>query len=532
MSTHLAAFAPGNFIGEYFKRHKQSGINVFLQHGITHNEFPSNYFEHNGSDLFICGAQPEYDHISNNCHYPKGQVAYTGFSRFDEFHSPKTRNQVLIMPTWRNYLRGLTKDQFKETPYFKAWDSLLRNNQLNESLEKQGLTLVFYIHYSLQQYSDCFSGYGPNVVVADFDHYDVQTLLKESKLLITDYSSIAFDFAYMRKPLLYYQFDYEGFYGKHYKHSYFSHESDGFGAAAKDEKSLVPLILQNIAGCFKLEAKYEERIRRFFPLFDADNSKRIFKQIVLKQFEKKRARGNRAVPHLIFAGDDYGRNHEASKGIEEAFKSGVIQQSTMIVNKYDESLIDKNFVKTHPIGLHLNIIDSDIDKTRKGEIKDLKHLEKVFLSKLSYFFLKKADKALIAKYAEQQFATFVQISDSKFWDSHGHTHTKLPILKVIIPIAKKYGITHARLSKNLAASHSLFNVVYKRAVNRLIRKNFKTHDYFGSVDDLFRAHLSNKKYQGKTIEIMTHPFINEKGELVNRNDYGFDLISAFLQPTE
>ena len=45
-TTHLAAFAPGNYIGEYFKHHKQRGINVFLQHGITHNGFPSNYYEH------------------------------------------------------------------------------------------------------------------------------------------------------------------------------------------------------------------------------------------------------------------------------------------------------------------------------------------------------------------------------------------------------------------------------------------------------------------------------------------------------
>lgn len=37
--------------------------------------------------------------------------------------------------------------------------------------------------------------------------YDVQQLLKESLLLITDYSSVFFDMMYMNKPVIFYQFD-------------------------------------------------------------------------------------------------------------------------------------------------------------------------------------------------------------------------------------------------------------------------------------------------------------------------------------
>ena len=96
MTTHLASFAPGNYLGEWFKHHKQKGVNVFLQHGITHNEFPSNYFEYNGNDLFICGAKPEFEHIANECHYPKGNVIYTGFARFDGLHNIETKKQILI----------------------------------------------------------------------------------------------------------------------------------------------------------------------------------------------------------------------------------------------------------------------------------------------------------------------------------------------------------------------------------------------------------------------------------------------------
>ena len=44
-----------------------------------------------------------------------------------------------------------------------------------------------------------------------------------------DYSSIAFDFAYMKKPLIYYQFDQDKYYTNHFAKGYFDCERDGFG---------------------------------------------------------------------------------------------------------------------------------------------------------------------------------------------------------------------------------------------------------------------------------------------------------------
>ena len=38
-----------------------------------------------------------------------------------------------------------------------------------------------------------------NIILADWKNYDIQELLKESAFLITDYSSVFMDFAYMRK---------------------------------------------------------------------------------------------------------------------------------------------------------------------------------------------------------------------------------------------------------------------------------------------------------------------------------------------
>lgn len=531
MSTHLAAFVPGNYIGEWFKHHKQKGINVFLQHGITHNEFPSNYYEHNGSDLFICGAKPEYDHISKNCHYPEGNVVYTGFSRFDELHDFETKNQILIMPSWRSYLQGLSKNEFKQSKYFKTYDSLLRNKELNERLEKDGIQLIFYIHYSLQQYSDCFTNYGPNVVIADFDYYDVQTLLKESKLLITDYSSIFFDFAYMKKPLIYYQFDVDEFYGKHYQRSYFDHTRDGFGKTCNDESRLVKEIITNIDNGFLLDKLYEERIYNFFPICDSNNSRRIFDSIIDKYIStKKITKQSRKTTYLIFTGDDYGRNKESTSGINKAYENGYIQQVSLMVNRSEEDHVGINELPKNKVVYHFNITEGyqSFDDTsfyaysvnQDSLARRINNTRKTFLK------IGKEDMNTINKELKHQLIKYKQLGYNCIaFDSHGHIHNRLPIAKLLITECKKESFKVARIPANIQRNHLLFDITYKKYVTQQYRKSFITTDYFCSCYDLIHTDLN--KYKGKTIEIMTHPFVYEWG-LENRRDIDFELVKKYI----
>ena len=108
------------------------------------------------------------------------------------------------------------------------------------------------------------------------------------------------------------------------------------------------------------------------------------------------------------------------------------------------------------------------------------------------------------------------------FDSHGHIHNKLPIAKEIIPVMKADGFTLVRRPSNLSKT-KLLQKVYKHKVYSLYKKNFNTYEYFGSCDDFI--HLKHyKKFKGKTIEIMTHPFIDKNGKLVNRRDIDFSLL--------
>ena len=65
---------------------------------------------------------------------------------------------------------------------------------------------------------------------------DVQALYGQCALLVTDYSSVAFNTAYLDRPAVYFQFDREEMLrGAHVgRQGYFDYERDGFGPVARD----------------------------------------------------------------------------------------------------------------------------------------------------------------------------------------------------------------------------------------------------------------------------------------------------------
>jgi CDP-glycerol glycerophosphotransferase (TagB/SpsB family) len=248
-----------------------------LQHGVTKDDIPALHFDRTGVQLFVCGARPEYDYICEEFGYPSGAVQYTGFARYDTLHDAKTKHQILIMPTWRKYISN--ENDFLESEFYRQWDQVLQSKRLAEYLEENDLSVIFYPHYEMQKYLHLFHPGSERIMLADFANYDVQTLLKESKLLVTDYSSVFFDFAYMRKPVVYFQFDQEEFFAKHYNRGYFSYQTMGFGPVTECVDATVDAMIQSTESGFLPTDEYQNRMEAFYPLYDRKNCERIYDAI-------------------------------------------------------------------------------------------------------------------------------------------------------------------------------------------------------------------------------------------------------------
>src|SRR5581483_773963 len=111
--------------------------------------------------------------------------------------------------------------------------------------------------------------------------YDYRTAFSKSGVLVTDYSSVAFDFAYLKKPVVYAQFDKAKFYTEHpWDPGYFSYDEDGFGPVAYDYEDTVREVVKTIDSDCEMSAKYIRRVERFFYKFDKHNSQRVYDAIV------------------------------------------------------------------------------------------------------------------------------------------------------------------------------------------------------------------------------------------------------------
>ena len=270
---------------------------VFLQHGITQNDISGWLNKYNKNIRgFITAAKPETKSLLEyNYFYKEENVWLTGFARFDRlYHNEK--KYITLMPTWRQYLmNGYDKEtgvwnigpQFKGSDYFKFYNSLINDERLISACKKYGYTLCFLPHPNIIPHIDVFDK-NENVKFYSLnDQY--RDVYAESNLVLTDYSSAAFDFAYLRKPIVYMQFDADEFFrGEHVAmRGYFDYERDGFGEVVKTVDETVDTIISYMQNDCKMKDEYRKRVDDFFAFDDKNSCQRIADKILTLTKNKK-----------------------------------------------------------------------------------------------------------------------------------------------------------------------------------------------------------------------------------------------------
>ena len=262
---------------------------VFLQHGITKDDVSEWLGRFNKNiDGIVCAARPEADAFeSGKYHYPHECVWRTGFPRFDKLYD-NSKRYITVMPTWRMYLsvwdkshRGVWKTggSFERSKYFSFYNNLLNDETLIDTAKRYGYRICFFPHPNVSGSIKLFKKH-PDVIFFDTQKED-RDVFAESDLILTDYSSAVFDFAYLRKPVIYTQFDKDEFFsGSHaYTEGYFSYEDDGFGEVAYDYEGTKNLLIGYMSGGCIMKEKFQKRVNDFFLFSDSESSKRVYEKI-------------------------------------------------------------------------------------------------------------------------------------------------------------------------------------------------------------------------------------------------------------
>ena len=265
---------------------------IFIQNGIIKDDL-SNFLNriNKNFDLLLSSSRKEYkSFLSSQYGYSKNNVILSGLPRFDNLientHKISKEKLILITPTWRNFIRGtrdlityksIYSDNFKSTKFYKFYNDFINDEKLQKNMKKFNYTGILCLHpYFSEQSKDFFT----NKYFSISGKCNFQELLPKASLFITDYSSIFFDFSYLKKPIIYSQFDIGEYRRYHYPKGYFDYIKDGFGPVCYDIECTVKEVIKEMNNNCILKKNYIRRIQRFFSFLDQNNNDRIFNGII------------------------------------------------------------------------------------------------------------------------------------------------------------------------------------------------------------------------------------------------------------
>ncbi|MBQ8689092.1 MAG: CDP-glycerol glycerophosphotransferase family protein [Clostridia bacterium] len=263
---------------------------IFLQHGITQNDISGWLNKYNKNIRgFVTAARPETKSLlTYNYYYKEDEVWELGFARFDRLYRDE-KKCITLMPTWRKYLMNGSDDRtgiwalgqgFESSNYYTFYNSLINDERLLAACRQYGYRLCFMPHPNIIPHIDVFDKNDEVTFFGiDTNYRDIYAM---SDMVLTDYSSAAFDFAYLRKPLAYMHFDYDEFFGGSHVATpgYFNYREHGFGEVVTTVEETVDLIISYMQSNCELKDEYRRRIDEFFVYNDKNNCQRIADKIV------------------------------------------------------------------------------------------------------------------------------------------------------------------------------------------------------------------------------------------------------------
>jgi glycosyltransferase involved in cell wall biosynthesis/CDP-glycerol glycerophosphotransferase (TagB/SpsB family) len=254
----------------------------FLQHGVIKDDL-SKWLNQKDMDLFLVSTDDERTSVTaDGTGYvvTTKETHLTGLPRFDRLlakarrYRPDDRDLILIAPTWRQWLteysdpdsqRHALSDSLWTSDYMRNWDAVLRSERIAEAAAIRRWRVGFMPHPNMQPALERMR-LPPHVEAITFEDGDVQDLYARCALLVTDYSSVAFNIAYIDAPVVYFQFDRDEMLGGAHigRRGYFDYAEHGFGPVALDADSAIEAIVASIKYGPVPTDLYQARIDRTF----------------------------------------------------------------------------------------------------------------------------------------------------------------------------------------------------------------------------------------------------------------------------
>lgn len=176
---------------------------VFLQHGVMYmvslnSELRVGFKQKTGYKLHktVVSSEAEARHFIDLAGMDRDDLYVTGLAKFDRCYRNEGADKIIIMPTWRRWETNQAKKDIEGTGYFRMIETMY------EAVPEDKRDRVIILPHPLmaERFRDEEGGLGGSITLAD--SYD--RVFRDCSLLITDYSSIAYDAFYRGANVAFY----------------------------------------------------------------------------------------------------------------------------------------------------------------------------------------------------------------------------------------------------------------------------------------------------------------------------------------
>lgn len=184
------------------KIHSRNLQYIFLQHGVMYmislDAGMRSGFQSKELDLYrvVVSSEKEAKHFIDLGNFKKEELYVTGLAKFDRSYRYDYADKIVVMPTWRRWESNQARVDFRKTNYYRMMERIVRG--IPKVYSDKIVVLPHPLMRDAMESSECEL---KQYMVEDKSYDDI---LKECELLITDYSSIAYDAFYRGSNVLFY----------------------------------------------------------------------------------------------------------------------------------------------------------------------------------------------------------------------------------------------------------------------------------------------------------------------------------------
>ena len=131
------------------------------------------------------------------------KICLPKWDKFDNIKNKKIKRKnrsIFFFFTWRQWKKNINEEVILKSQYFQKIVELLNDKLLSDSLKNNEITVYFCLHHMLNIYKNKIN-FGNNNIKFIEQTKIFKTIIK-SDLLVTDFSSIIFEFMYQKKPFI------------------------------------------------------------------------------------------------------------------------------------------------------------------------------------------------------------------------------------------------------------------------------------------------------------------------------------------